>query len=115
MSDHVNYKDLNKNSQSLLGQLGKKQGKVMQAFQGLHQSALQAGELDSKTKELISLAIGIHSQCNRCIGLHTAAALKAGATSGEIEETIGVATLMGGGPALMYGLEALQALEDLQE
>lgn len=115
MSDHENYKDLNKNSQVLLGKLGKKQGKLMQAFQGLHHSALQDGDLDTKTKELIALGIGIHSQCDRCIGLHTAAALKAGATPGEIEETIGVATMMGGGPALMYGIQALKALEDLQE
>jgi alkylhydroperoxidase/carboxymuconolactone decarboxylase family protein YurZ len=37
-------------------------------------------------------------------------ALRAGATRQEITETIGVAVLMGGGPAVMYGAEALEAL-----
>jgi len=34
-------------------------------------------------------------------------ALKEGATSQEIAEAIGVALMMGGGPSLMYGSEAL--------
>ena len=32
----------------------------------------------------------------------------------EIIETIGVAILMGGGPSVMYGCEALAALEEMQ-
>jgi alkylhydroperoxidase/carboxymuconolactone decarboxylase family protein YurZ len=37
-------------------------------------------------------------------------ALRAGATRKAILETIGVAILMGGGPAAMYGAEAFEAL-----
>ncbi len=36
--------------------------------------------------------------------------LKSGASSEEVIETIEVAILMGGGPELIYGCEALEAL-----
>ena len=42
-----------------------------------------------------------------------AQALQAEATYEEIVETIGVAILMGGGPSVMYGCEALAALEEM--
>jgi len=37
-----------------------------------------------------------------CIAYHVHDALKAGASRPDILETIGVAIMMGGGPALMY-------------
>jgi len=43
-------------------------------------------------------------------GLHKNA-VDAGAGREEIMETIGVSVLMGGGPSVMYGCEALQALD----
>lgn len=94
-------------------ELAKSQPKLMQAFQGLHHAVGGGGALESKTKELLSLAISIHGQCHRCISLHVASALSEGATPEEITETIGVAVLMGGGPALMHGLDALKALKEL--
>lgn len=47
------------------------------------------------------------------IAFHVHDALKSGASSEEVVETIGVAILMGGGPELMYGFEALEALNQL--
>ena len=41
-------------------------------------------------------------------------ALEAGASREEILETIGVAIVMGGGPSLMYGAEAYEALDQFQ-
>jgi len=114
MSNESSYTDLNRESRSLMQSLGKGQANLMKSFQGLHHAALEADALDGKVKELIALAIGISSQCQRCIGLHVEAALKQGATAEEIRETIGVATMMGGGPALMYGLEAEKALAELE-
>lgn len=113
MSHESSYKDLNRESRSLMQSLGKEQPDLMKSFQGLHHAALQSGALDEKTRELIALAIGISSHCQRCIGLHVEASLKQGASAEEIRETIAVATLMGGGPALMYGLEAEKALSEL--
>ena len=113
MSTESNYQELNNESRSLMQEMAKNEPELMKSFQGLHHAAIGSDALDSKTKELIALAIGISSHCHRCIGLHVAAALKEGASADEIRETIAVTTMMGGGPSLMYGLDALKALEEL--
>ncbi len=83
------------------------------AFGQLAKSAISAGALDSKTKELIALAIGITARCDGCLAFHTKAAKKYGASREEIIETIAVALYMGGGPSLIYGAEALDAFDSL--
>ena len=70
---------------------------------------------DSKTKELIALAIGIAARCDGCLAFHAKAAAKYGATREEILETIAVAVYMGGGPSMIYGAEALEAFDQLSE
>ncbi len=45
---------------------------------------------------------------------HVHDALKAGASRQQIAEAIGVAVLMGGQSSLMYGCEALEALEQFE-
>ena len=84
---------------------------TVQSFFSLHQAALADGALSRPTKELIALGIGIAARCGGCITCHVRDALDAGATAQEIYETIGVAILMGGGPAAVYGNEARKALE----
>ena len=77
----------------------------------LSQAATQDGALDKKTKEFIALALGIASHCDGCIGFHTQALVKLGATQEEVVETLGMAVYMGGGPSLMYAAETLTAFE----
>lgn len=94
--------------------LGQAQPDVMKGFAALHEASIRQGALDSKTKELIALGIAITVRCDGCISYHVHDALKAGASAGEIAETVSVAILMGGGPSVVYGIEALQALEQFQ-
>ncbi len=84
---------------------------VMKGFGELHRAAVADGELSKATKELMSMAIGIVARCDGCIALHTHDALAAGATPGQVREAIGVAVMMGGGPASVYATEAITALE----
>ncbi|MBM9531370.1 carboxymuconolactone decarboxylase family protein [Desulfoprunum benzoelyticum] len=86
----------------------------MTAFAQLSAAATTAGALDARTKQLIALGIGITVRCDGCIAYHVHDALRAGASREEILETIGVAVLMGGGPAVIYGCEALEALEQFE-
>lgn len=86
----------------------------MKGFGSLHYAAVQDGALSKATKEVIALAIGICGHCDGCIAFHVHDALQAGATRAEIEEAIGVAVLMGGGPAAVYGSDALAALEQFE-
>ena len=83
----------------------------MSAFAQLSGTATAEGALSTKSKQLIALGIGVAVRCDGCIAYHLHDASRAGATRQEIMETIGVAILMGGGPAMVYGCEALEALE----
>ena len=86
---------------------------LMRAFGTLSQAATRDGALDHKTKELIALCLGVAGHCDACIGFHVKALAKLGATRAEIEEALGVAVYMGGGPSLMYAADALGALEQM--
>ncbi len=88
---------------------------VMKGFAQLHREATADGVLAAKYKEMIALAIGITSHCDGCIALHMHDALEAGATRDEIVEAIGVAVLMGGGPSAIYGIDALEAMEQFKD
>jgi AhpD family alkylhydroperoxidase len=84
---------------------------VMTGFRRLHGATQTRGALDPKVKELMALAIGIAVHCDGCITYHLHDALAAGATREEVVETVGVAVMMGGGPAVLYGSQALEALD----
>ena len=101
------YNDLTK----LMREMGTRIPDTMEGFSKMHKASSADGALSSKTKELIALGIAITVRCDGCIAFHVHDALSSGASSDEIMETIGVAVLMGGGPALMYGCEAMEALE----
>jgi AhpD family alkylhydroperoxidase len=87
----------------------------MQAFSTLAQAATRDGALDRKTKELIALALGVAARCDGCIGFHTETLVKLGATRQEVEETLGMAVYMGGGPSLMYAADATSAFEQFEK
>jgi len=88
---------------------------VMRAFSGIAQAALQAKALDTKTKELIALAISVAVRCDDCIAFHAKAAVDQGATSDEIRETLSMAIYMGAGPSVMYAVHALDACKEFAQ
>lgn len=86
---------------------------VAKGFRDIAQAAIAPGALDSKTKELIAVAIGVAVRCDGCIAYHVKAAIRHGATREEVLETVGVGVYMGGGPSMIYGAEALDAYDAL--
>jgi AhpD family alkylhydroperoxidase len=108
----TNYREL---TQRIAGDLTSLRSNVpgaMKAFTDLGHAAMAGGVLDRKTKELIALALGVAARCDGCIGFHVQALVRLGATRQEIDETLGVATYMGGGPSLMYAANAVSAFEE---
>ncbi len=106
-----NYRDITESVSESLAKLRIDTPEVMKAFGMLAQAATKDGALDKKTKELLALALGIAAHCDACIGFHVQALVKLGATRAEVEETLGMAVYMGGGPSLMYAADALAAFE----
>lgn len=82
---------------------------VYKGFGDMSRAALAAGALETKTKELMALAIGVVHGCDGCIASHARGAVRAGATKEEAAEAIGVTFLMHGGPATIYGARAYTA------
>ena len=110
----MNYKEEYGRIQKLIGSLSKQIAGPMSGFTQLHQKSVAEGALPKKTKELMALGIAICSRCEGCVTYHVHDALHAGASREEVLEAIGVAVMMGGGPALIYGCEALEALDGFQ-
>lgn len=106
-----NYADICKEISGNLRKLRKDIPDTMQAFSALAQAATRDGALDRKTKELMALALGVAAHCDGCIGFHTEVLVRLGATREEVEETLGMAIYMGGGPSLMYAADAIAAFE----
>ena len=79
------------------------------AFGALDQSAVAPGELRGHVKELIALAV---VKQLRCIAYHAKAAAMKGATRQEVAEVRGVALLMDGGTASVYGPRDLAAFDE---
>ncbi|MBI4884279.1 MAG: carboxymuconolactone decarboxylase family protein [Actinobacteria bacterium] len=88
---------------------------VYKGFGEFHHAAFAEGDLDVKVKELIAFAIAVAQRCDGCIASHAESAARAGATRQEAAEAIGVAMLMNGGPATIYGPRAYAAFCDFTE
>jgi AhpD family alkylhydroperoxidase len=100
-------RDISRNLKSLRQDIPE----TMQGFSAMAQAATKPAALDKKTKELIALAIGVATRCDGCIGFHAEALVRLGATRQEVEEALGMAVYMSGGPGLMYAADALGAFE----
>lgn len=108
----TNYTQLTQSISKNLSPLRADAPELMKAFNDMARAATRDGALDKKTKELIALALGVAARCDGCIGFHTQALARLGATRAEVEETLGMAVYMGGGPSLMYSANALAAFEE---
>ncbi|PSC03582.1 carboxymuconolactone decarboxylase [Alsobacter soli] len=108
---HMDWQDLIAGLQEPLKQMRAGSSDVMRHFSGMAQSALKTGALDTKTKELVALAIGVAIRCDDCIAFHAKAAFQNGATREEVLETLGMAVYMGAGPSVMYASHAIEAYD----
>ena len=106
------FRDLTQGISANLTSLRANTPEVMKSFGDLGRAATSDGVLDKKTKELIALALSIGARCEPCIGFHMQTLVKLGVTRQEVDETLGVATYMGGGPSLMYAAHAIAAFEE---
>lgn len=106
------YRDLTHALSTSLASLRADQPEWMKAFGALAKASTHDGALSAKTKELIAVALGVAGHCDGCIGFHVHTLVRLGATKLELEEALGIAVYMGGGPSLMYAADALRAWEE---
>lgn len=106
------YKAITKDISDYMSELRKLVPDAMNGFYALSKGATADATLDKKTKEYIALGIGVTQRCDGCIGFHVKALKELGATREEIAEVLAMCVYMGGGPALMYAADALQAYDE---
>ena len=104
------WNDYYKNLGAGIGDLGKKTPDTLRGYQVLSAANAQSSKLGEKTRQLISLAVAATTRCDGCIVFHSEAALKAGATTEEIAEALGVAVAMNAGAALVFSARVLDAV-----
>lgn len=112
---NTDYPERYQELQGLLARLGSEVPGPTRGFMQLHKQAIANGNLSTKVKELMALAIAVTVRCENCVAFHVHDALAAGATRDDVLETLGVALMMGGGPAAMYACDALKALDQFEK
>ena len=70
------YPGIQAHLEEMIGRLAEQAPEVMEGFGQLHSSSTADGALETKTKELLALAIGIAVHCDGCISYHTHDALR---------------------------------------
>ncbi len=106
----LNWLEYRKELMGRIGEIGKLSPDTVAGYQTLSKAGQKTGHLDAKTRELISLAVAVTTRCDGCITVHTAEALKHGATQEEIAEALGVAVAMNAGAALVYSARVMDAV-----
>lgn len=81
-------------------------------FGQMHKGAMADGALSAAMKEIIALVIAVADECDGCIAYHAKGAARHGATPEQVAEALGVALLMMGGPATVYGPRAWEAFNE---
>ena len=109
------YKDIITDISAYSAELRKLIPETMQGFSSMAKAATQTKVLEEKTKELIALALGVAAHCDGCLGYHTKALARLGATREKVAEALGMAIYMGGGPSLMYAADALRAYDQFKQ
>ncbi len=107
----LDWKQYQKQVAGGVGAIAKISPEIVKGYQTLGGAARHTNLLGDKVNELIALAVAVTSRCDGCITVHTAAAIKAGATREEIVEALGTAAAVNAGAALVYSVRTLDAFD----
>ncbi|CAN5576065.1 carboxymuconolactone decarboxylase family protein [soil metagenome] len=89
---------------------------IIKRIFNLDTNAYAPGALDVKSKELIGLTCSLVLRCDDCVKYHLGKCKELGFKTEEINEAMGVATLIGGTiviPHLRRAFEYWEALQDV--
>ncbi|MGP8437485.1 carboxymuconolactone decarboxylase family protein [Paraburkholderia fungorum] len=110
----LNWIDYRKELFGRIGEIAKMSPDTVKGYQTISAAGQKADLLGAKTRELISLAVAVTARCDGCITVHTAEALKHGATREEIAEALGVAVAVNAGAAMVYSARTMDAVAAYQ-
>jgi AhpD family alkylhydroperoxidase len=86
---------------------------IIKRIFNLDTNAYQEGHLDLKTKELIGLTCSLVLRCDDCVKYHLGKCKEAGLSPDEVQEAMGIATLIGGTIVIPHLRRAFEYWEEL--
>jgi AhpD family alkylhydroperoxidase len=87
---------------------------ILKRIFNLDTNAYTEGSLDIKSKELIGLTCSLVLRCDDCVKYHLGKCKEIGLTTSEVNEAMGVATLVGGTIVIPHLRRAFEYWEELQ-
>lgn len=87
---------------------------IIKRIFNLDTKAYAEGDLDIKTKELIGLTCSLVLRCDDCVKYHLKKCKEVGFTTAQVNEAMGVATLVGGTIVIPHLRRAFEFWEELQ-
>lgn len=108
----LDWKNYRKDLMTRIGEIGRLSPDTLAGYQTLSKAGTKTAQLDAKTRELIALAVSVTTRCDGCITVHSAEALKQGASREEIAEALGVAVALNAGAAMVYSARVMDALSE---
>jgi AhpD family alkylhydroperoxidase len=87
---------------------------IIKRIFNLDTNAYAEGKLDIKSKELIGLTCSLVLRCDDCVRYHLGKCKEVGFSTEEINEAMGVATLIGGTIVIPHLRRAFEYWEELQ-
>lgn len=87
---------------------------IIKRIFNLDTNAYTEGHLDVKSKELIGLTCSLVLRCDDCVRYHLGKCKEVGLTTEEVQEAIGIATLIGGTIVIPHLRRAFEYWEELQ-
>lgn len=78
-----------------------------------HNAYLEDGALSAKVKELMGLVASASLRCDDCINYHIIQSFRLGATQAEVEESLNIATVVGGTIVIPHLRRAYQLIGEL--
>lgn len=87
---------------------------IIKRIFNLDTNAYTEGALDVRSKELIGLTCSLVLRCDDCVRYHLGKCKEIGLTAEEINEAMGIATLVGGTIVIPHLRRAFEYWEELQ-
>ena len=87
---------------------------IIKRIFNLDTNAYAVGALDVKSKELIGLTCSLVLRCDDCVKYHLGKCKEIGFSTAEVNEAMGVATLVGGTIVIPHLRRAYEYWEELQ-
>jgi len=87
---------------------------IIKRIFNLDTNAFAEGQLDARSKELIGLTCSLVLRCDDCVRYHLGKCKELGFSTGQVNEAMGVATLIGGTIVVPHLRRAFEFWEELQ-